>query len=53
MEDSTLKVLFALCLLAIVEIVALYMGYDGALLSVVIGIFGAVAGYEAKAKLGS
>lgn len=53
MEDNTLIIIFALGVLAIVEIIALYLGYDGAYLASVVGIFGAAIGYEAKAKWGS
>lgn len=49
MKDQAVITLAALGLLALIMCWALYLGYDGTLLAGVIGIFGCVVGYKAKA----
>lgn len=56
MEDKTIITLVALIMLCVIEVCAISNGIDGTLLSVVIGIFGAVVGvpigYKLKEKTG-
>lgn len=52
MEDQTIIILTALILLAVIEILAMMIGIDGAALATVLAIFGGVVGYSAKAKRG-
>jgi len=47
MEDKTLIILTALLVAAAVEIVALFLGYDGYLLAGFLAIIGAVVGVPA------
>ena len=46
MEDKTLIIIVALIVLAVVEIAALGMGYDGAILASVVGIFAYTVGFK-------
>ncbi len=49
MKDQAVVTIIALGFLALIMCWALYLGYDGTLLAGVIGIFGVVVGYKAKA----
>ncbi len=49
MHDQVPVVITALIMLALVMCWALYLGYDGVLLTSVIAIFGYVIGYKHKA----
>lgn len=46
MEDSTLIKLFALTGLTVIECVALYLGVNGALFSLVVAGIAGIAGYQ-------
>lgn len=49
MHDQVPVIMTALIMLALIICWALYLGYDGALLTSVIAIFGYVIGYKHKA----
>jgi hypothetical protein len=51
MEDKTCIIIVALVMLTIIEICALLLGYDGAILAAVVGIMGVVAGVPAGVKI--
>jgi hypothetical protein len=51
MDDKTMVILVALVCASVVEVVALFLGYDGYLLAGFLAIIGAVVGVPAGAVL--
>lgn len=52
MEDSTIKEMFALGCITVLEIAALASGINGVLFATSLAIIGGIAGYELKAMRG-
>jgi len=51
MEDKTVIIIVALILVAILEMFALYLGYDGVMLAIVVGGLLYATGYTHKARI--
>jgi len=51
MKDHTVLTIFAMAMLTILELYALYKGIDGQIFSLVVAVIAGLAGYKIKEKL--
>lgn len=50
MSDQTILIIVALICITLIEVTALFLGFNGALLTLVIGALAGLVGYEVKAR---